>query len=276
MPSAGADAGSFELIKWYIDVVDQQGRSAIGYWTSLRWGPLALRWEALSLHQPGREAQHRSGRGAAESPGRVGGTDLDGRAGEIAWNSRTLGCEVRCRPWSAAHHATLLHNDAGQVNWTCESPAATVSFSVSAARGAGEPPMLVVGDGYAEQLTLTLAPWKLPISELRWGRWSCSSSRRSLVWIDWRGASPLTLVLDNGAPTADARVEDDHVRIDGRDLVLTGTRTLHARRLGDMALGGVAATLSPSWRALEDRKWLSRGMLGGETGWAIHETVRFP
>ena len=123
-----------------------------------------------------------------------------------------------------------------------------------------------------------VAPWKLPISELRWGHWACPSSRRSVVWIEWRGRTPLTLVLVNGLPAADVRVDDDRVRIGSSELLLSDTRMLHARTLADV-LGGlraVAGRLPASWRRLEDRKWISRGAVGAETGWAIHETVRFP
>ena len=40
------------------------------------------------------------------------------------------------------------------------------------------------GLGYAEHLSMTIPPWRLPIDTLRWGRFL--SPERSVVWIDWQ------------------------------------------------------------------------------------------
>jgi hypothetical protein len=165
------------------------------------------------------------------------------------------------------------------VDWSCEAPAATVTLSSPA----------LTGDGYAECLTLRLPPWRLPISELHWGRWACAASHRAIVWIAWRGRPPLTLVLLDGVPAPGARVEHDRIVAGDCELSLENGRVLDSRTLGDMVggLGPVAARLPPSWQSLEDSKTLSVGTLRGQagagtrasppgTGWAIHERVRFP
>jgi hypothetical protein len=324
MSSPGSGPSPFKLTKWYLDVVDGTGRSAIAFWSVLRWGPLALRWEGLSLHEPGREAIHRSGIGSATGPLRTGTPGTGGPAGEIAWISRGLSCDIRCHPWTAPFGVRLLETDHGVLDWTCEAPAATVWLALGSGSAADAGRLRLIGDGYAECLALTILPWKLPISELRWGRWSCAATRRSIVWLDWRGRHPLTLVLVDGAPADDARVEDDRIRIGSSELLLAGTRRLHTRTVNDIlspavaghavpggaqwtsqaslrelprrrwgGLGPVARRLPASWRALEDRKSRSVGRylrgpqsavgagLGAcgteaETGWAIHELVRFP
>ena len=53
---------------------------------------------------------------------------------------------------------------------------------------------------------------------------------------------------------------------------------MYSRTLAEVLRGAgrVVNRLPATWRALEDRKTLSRGILGDESGWAIHETVRFP
>jgi hypothetical protein len=139
------------------------------------------------------------------------------------------------------------------------------------------------GLGYAERLTLSLPPWRLPIDELRWGRWIAADGGRSLVWIDWRGAQPLTAVFVDGVRQEAATVDDD--RVAGADviLVLTDQRTLHRRALRDVigAVGPLTRVFPASWLDVEDCKWMSLGTLhvaGArlETGWAIHEHVRFP
>lgn len=256
----------FSLQKWYLDVVGADGRSAIGYSTELRWGPVALGWESLSTHAPGAAPDHRWRVGRASPPSRSAAR-RDDPFGVVEWRSALLGCTARCTPWTAPFETRLLDSTEGVVDWTCEAAAAAVTFEPAGLSGAG----------YVECLTLTLPPWQLPITELRWGRWVCAESRRSLVWIDWRGAKPLTLVLRDGAVVPDPVVHEDRVLIGSSSLVLGDTTELHARTLGE-ALGSdmLVDRLPAPWRTFEDRKWLSVGRLGSDVGWAIHEVVRFP
>jgi hypothetical protein len=139
------------------------------------------------------------------------------------------------------------------------------------------------GLGYAERLTLSIAPWRLPIEALRWGRWIAAEGGRSLVWIDWRGTHPLTAVFVDGVRQGAATVDDDRVAAADVILVLRDRRTLHQRALRDVigAVGPLARMFPASWLDVEDCKWMSVGTLHGaggspETGWAIHEHVRFP
>jgi hypothetical protein len=240
----------FTLRKSYLDVVDGAGRCGIAYSAELAWGPFSLRWEGLSLHEPGRPPVHRS-----------------------SWGERdALGLRVTCEPWCQAFGTRLLDTPSGTLDWSCDAPGAHVAIESGGVQ--------IEGSGYAEHLVLAMPPWKLPIDELRWGRWISDGSRRSIVWIDWRGERPLTLVIENGAAheAKDAAVDDATVRCGETALRLTDTTTLHARTLGEI-LGRKAALLDhlpASWRTLEDRKSLSRAVADGESGWAIHEVVRLP
>jgi hypothetical protein len=136
----------------------------------------------------------------------------------------------------------------------------------------------VEGRGYVEVLEMTLPPWTLSIRELRWGRWL--SDGTSLVWIDWRGARPLTLILEQDREVRGA-VADDGVELEGgRRLLLTPLRTIRDGRLGETALEGIPKirdAVQPSFLGAVEQKWLGRGVLepGGETGQAIYERVVF-
>jgi hypothetical protein len=161
----------------------------------------------------------------------------------------------------------------GVVDWTCEAGAAHTSLVLGNCS--------VEGLGYAERLLLTVAPWRLPIDEMRWGRWISADARSAIVWIAWRGAEPATVVFVNGVRQTGAVVTDDHVTADRHTLTLSSPRVLHARSIGDV-LGRIRpldALVPASWLSVEDRKCLSVGTLDGAdraTGWAIHEIVRFP
>jgi hypothetical protein len=256
---------SFTLRKRYLDAVDPAGRCAIAYCTELRWGPLALCWDAVSLHEPGRPAVHRS---TWHTPDGAGAPP-DERA-MASWRSEKLGCRVACQAWYPPFASRLLQSEAGTLDWSCDAPGAAVSFEFD------DRPS-VEGEGYAEHVVLAMPPWTLPLRELRWGRWLSGAPRHSIVWVEWRGERPLTLVVEDGALQGGA-VSDESIRCGDTTLELTGTETLYSRTLADV-LGGagrVVNRLPASWRALEDRKTLSRGILGDQSGWAIHEMVRFP
>jgi hypothetical protein len=139
----------------------------------------------------------------------------------------------------------------------------------------------VTGPGYAERVSMTIPPWKVPIEELRWGRFL--GADRSVIWIDWRGPRPLTLVFADGAEVAGASVTDSGVDLAGGGRM--GLRNPRTIREGPV----VPATLS-AWRPFSalvpagfararELKSLSQGILSEPSGrevegWAIHEVVR--
>jgi len=140
----------------------------------------------------------------------------------------------------------------------------------------------VRGPGYVERLVLTVPAWRLPIRELRWGRWHDAAARRSLVWIDWRGEAPRTWVFVDGARAPGAVVTDECVRAEGLTLLLSQRRTLQARRFAEIAtaIPSLRAVTPKSMLALRETKWFSAGTLhesdaAGQAGSAIHELAVF-
>ncbi|RPJ73483.1 MAG: hypothetical protein EHM24_07870 [Acidobacteria bacterium] len=162
------------------------------------------------------------------------------------------------------------------MSWRCEAPAARMLVHLGRE-------VAIEGAGYAERLELRLPPWRLPIDELRWGRWISDEGCRSVVWIDWRGAEPQTLVYTDAVRAREAAAGDNEVAAGGRRLTFADRRVLHQRTLGDLlgSLAPLLPALPRRWLALEDRKWLSRAVLDGPSerpaeGWAIHERIVFP
>ncbi len=246
---------SFSLTKWYLDCVDAGGNVGIAYWARLRWRDLALTWSSTIVVANGRtRTQSRVGRVAAPA---IDGSALRYRAGdvEIAMTRR------------APRFQTELFGP--ELTWHCEMPRA----DVVARFGDVE----IQGQGYAEVLQTSLLPWTLPIDELRWGRFT--SARSSVVWIDWRGPKPLTLVLRDGQIASGARVHDRSIDL-GEDGCLTLDQT---RVMRDEAIGAslsklplLGKRLPKRFTAAREQKWCSRGTLGAsETGWSIHELVSF-
>jgi hypothetical protein len=265
-PSLGT-AGTFSFTKWYLDCVDADGRSVILYWAALAWRGLALTWHSVLLHEPGRQAVQRTSLVRVAAPRR--------RPGAIAWRAPALGCMVSASPRQESFAIRLLDGGRGAVDWHCEAPAAETSVEV-----AGHAP--IRGPGYAERLVLTLAPWRLPIDELRWGRWIAADASRSVVWIDWRGARPATWIFVDGVPQPPAEVTEEGVCAGDASLELEARQPLPARSLRDL-IGSIAplrAMVPASLLALREIKWRSAGTLlaAGKpplSGWAVHELVSF-
>jgi hypothetical protein len=135
-----------------------------------------------------------------------------------------------------------------------------------------------------EHLRLTIPPWRLPIRELRWGRFV--NARDALVWIDWRGPYERQLVYYNGSPVRASTISEHEIRFGDSGAVLSfETSTI----LREGALGDTALSVLPNLKRLfpesllgiRESKWLSRAVLrqadqADSVGMAIHEVVEWP
>jgi hypothetical protein len=221
------------------------------------------------VYEPGSEPLARSSAKAVPPPIKTDGT--------IAWHAAQLRCRLTCRSRVPAITQRLLDSHDGIVDWRCEAARGDVIVECDDLG-------TLRGTGYAECLSMTLPPWRLPIDTLRWGRWLSSSSDRSVVWIDWCGPHPLTTIVVDGRMRQANIAGDEGIETGDAVLTLTDRQTLYSRSLSD-TLGSLRPLLAPvlprSWLALEDRKWRSRGTLRvagrpDESGWVIHEHVRWP
>lgn len=259
---------SFTLSKWYLDAIGDDGDVLIAYAAEVRWRALAIRYTSTLVQRAGSETRVRATLRRADSPSFSDGA--------LTWASPALEVAGRWKPLESEARDTILARDEGRVEWRCHVPRARAEIEI-----AGEPP--IRGLGYAEHLTLTLAPWRLPIDELWWGRFL--SEDASLVWIDWRGPHSHQLVLLDGCAIGPARIDENGLTAEdgSMSLALESPRVLREGALGKTALSilpAVETVLPVRILATEETKWAARGTLhrGSSTtrGWAIHEVVRWP
>jgi hypothetical protein len=255
---------AFLLDKWYLDCVSPGGDAFVGYAARLRWRGLHLDYASFLLAPRG---------GAAESRTtlRAGGGPVDAD-GELAWRCAPLGIDGRWKAEAPPLERTLLRRQGRAIRWSCVQPRAAVMVTVA------DRPALR-GLGYAERLTMTMAPWSLPLRELRWGRFLSPSD--TVVWIEWRGPHPLALVFHNGCEAAAGCITDRRIGFDAASLDLAESQLLRQGPLVRTALAKVPILhrLAPwSILATHETKWCSRGELlpSASAGWAIHEVVVFP
>jgi hypothetical protein len=262
-------SSQFSLSKWYLDCVTDEGETFVGYSASLRWKALSLEYSSILIRRTTGEIITRSALHGGKHPEVTG--DL------VLWNCPSLKLKGE---WSARQQPisrTVFGSSEGQLNWSCLQPHAEAEISV---RDLG----MFRGLGYVDYLDLPVQPWKLPLDELRWGRYL--SETDSIIWMDFKGPSPETIVFHNGALCEGAHVTDREIGLGQHrpNLAFEETRVLREGILASTVLSAIPGinTLLPA-RMLntEECKWRSRGVLRNadsilSSGWTIHEVVRWP
>ncbi len=262
----GERRSSFRLVKWYADVVDDAtGELAILYHSELRWGWLRLKFFSLLRFHDG---QLRTTTRFRQLPTIA----FDAAASTLsATGSDVTGTWVGTQP---ALHERLLDTAAGYVQWDCWLPTARAGLTV--------PGTSQRGLGYAERLTLTLKPWRLPLHTLRWGRFGAPG--HAIVWIQWLGDAPRCLVFHNGRRISGALIDDEQLVFGPYRLALTDRAPLRVGPLIKTVFQRsqwLRALFPARILNLMEAKWLTRTTLHSPnespvTGWSVHERVEWP
>jgi hypothetical protein len=254
----------FRLTKWYFDCVADGGDTAIVYCARTRWHGLALDYSSVLTNWDGKTSCRSSLRRFREPT-------ADGLA--LSLKLPALGLDGTWQGLAPAVQRRLFASPAGDVEWNCLQPRSQVAMQID-----GRP---LEGIGYAECLTLTLPPWKLPMRELRWGHFA--SQQHSVVWIDWQGDYRTRLLLHDGAERVATDISDQAVGWDAHCDVALDRRTL----LRDGALERTILPAAPALKrifrrpmfGIAETKWCSRAVLHSgaqnDSGWAIHEHVEW-
>ena len=253
---------AFQLSKWYLDCVTDSGKTFIAYVGDLHWGPVHLHYSSLLRSEQNVVTQQNSLRQQSMPV-------LDGKS--ISWNSEHFDFSAVWQSDLNELRETVFTSEEGSVEWHCLMPAAQVRTNSDS------------GLGYVEHLTMTIAPWKIPIQYLRWGRF-CSPSEW-VVWIDWQGEFSKRILYRNGKAAKVSVLDDQQITFDdGTRLTMDQSLTLRNGPLGSTALSsipGVSKTFPARLLQVNECKWRSRAKLEcpGRTpveGWAIHEIVSWP
>ncbi|HEY3348839.1 MAG TPA: hypothetical protein VGM13_03630 [Thermoanaerobaculia bacterium] len=258
---------NFELSKWYLDAVGEDGEVFIGYRAALRWRRLAVSY-ASALTGGARETR------TATSVRSEGEPVL--RMGSLAWEAPALELQGTWTGNAPALLRTLYECPGGSVVWACLFPRAEAGVRIGGRDFRGL--------GYAERLEMTLPPWRLPLETLRWGRFL--SPDRFVVWIDWQAPErSRTWVFVDGIEAREAGVSDEEISFEGGRIRLPSASrlSLRAGRVSDLLRDlplSLLLRLFRRARAMHETKWRTRGVLEcagapAVEGWAIHEVVRF-
>ncbi len=253
----------FRLLKFYLDLVTEDGTALIGYAARLRVGRIELGYSSLLLSPPGGAPLERATLEKGPLP--------DLRGDQMQWSSPALALAGEWRSRSPPLRQALLQGRHGAIHWSCHMPRAAATVMVGGQR--------LTGTGYVESLRLTIAPWRLPFRVLRWGRYASRS--RSLVWIDWGGGDPARWIWLDGQARAGGLNSLGLDLADETALRFDDRRDVRNRGVFEglgAGIGRLLPAVAARPRSMHEHKELSRATLteGGRTvdrGWALHEEV---
>lgn len=197
----------------------------------------------------------------------------------ITWSDRQFDVSGCWKSLTTPVNARLFDSGEGFIDWKCHQPASGVTLKFNE--------RTIEGTGYAEQLILTMPPWKIPIDELRWGRFG--SIDYQMVWIELREEEKLQWLWLNGEKIENCIIEDDHIFIAGKDLMLNLDRSVvleSEKKIFSVVerltrfMPGFNKIMPLKFLMAQEDKWLSKGKLLKRDevitrGTSIHELVSF-
>ena len=253
----------FRLEKWYFDCVASDGAVLIGYAARLKWGYIGLNYGARITKSSG-------GAFCQRQSLFFGTVDEGGQA--VSWANDRLKVRGEWAGGTPIHRTLVVDEPSGHIEWQCLGANCAVNAHVDG--------RAIAGTGYAEKLSMTIPPWALPFSELRWGRYISDDRSDFMVWTDLRGASPRTWVWLNSGEAVAGTVNDRGVRTEGAELVFRSSRPLRCDNVARTLLGRLEflkSLLPKGVRAIQEVKQVSTCILkvaGSEsTGSSINEVV---
>jgi len=263
------ESSQFSLSKWYLDCTADNGDALVGYAASLHWRVLSLEYSSILVRRSTGEIRTK----ATLQQGRLPVMMND----SVQWKCPALGLKATWIAREPPMSRKVFEASDTPLLWSCVQPRAWANITIEEFGS-------FQGFGYVDYIDLTAKPWQLPLEELRWGRYL--SEHDSVVWMDFRGSAPETIVFHNGHQCGDAQVTDQSVVLgdEGITLEFEDTCVLREGALVSTALSvipGVSKFLPARMLQTYECKWKSRGVLRKAestlgTGWTIHEVVRWP
>ena len=264
-------AGNFHLSKWFLDFTGKNGEAMIFYSAKLTWRGWSVSYTSWLHYDPGF--------GVHVKP-RFSNVQIPQQKDKlITWSDSKFGVSGTWKSAAPMIEARIYDSEEGFLDWKCYQPASKVQLKMN--------DRVLEGDGYAEQLILTVPPWKIPMDELRWGRFV--SDEKNMVWIELSEKDKRHWLWLNGEKIEICILEDDQIIMPEKDLVLTLDRgvVLESEKKIFSVVGkiiryipGFNKVMPLSFLMADEFKWLSKGQLqtNGKilaNGMAIHELVNF-
>jgi hypothetical protein len=183
----------FKIEKLYLDCIDDQGNCFIVYWAKAEFHLLKIIYSGLVFCDA---------EGMTIEKSSLKKTSKPVINGEFHFKHKFLQTGISLRriddPITRSLYKVGMKNE---LTWNCHHPKALVEIAYNG--------IIYKGLGYAETLFCPINPLKLPMEELRWGRFLSGS--HTVIWINWKYKDPLNKIFLNGSEYNDALFEDETV-----------------------------------------------------------------
>ena len=238
----------------------------------MRWHKVEVPYTSLLLLEESKVASERSRFQELNWPSQMGD--------QIIWEDSSFGLSGWWEADAPPLTARLYHSEKGSVDWQCFQPRSHALFDIA------DGPVLK-GIGYAERLVLSIEPWKIPMEQLRWGRFL--SETDYVIWIELLGPASRQWVWCNGVPVEGAIIDDETLQLPqlglqlqlGQSVILEAEKKIFniVHSLVDY-LPGFNRAVPRFFLYADEHKWRSRAKLMERDGvksegWAIHQLVDF-
>ena len=262
---------NFHLEKWFLDCVTEEGQAIIFYAAKLKWKKWTVPYTSWLYYNTKSGLSNKSRFRNVTFP--------EIKNDIIYWNDNDFQVLGTWKQLSPPINDIIFTSKEGNLDWNCYQPISKVNLKIGDTE--------LKGTGYVEKLTLTVSPWKIPMNELRWGRYI--SNKTQLVWIEIREKEIQQWIWYNGKKIENASIEDNcitlphlniYLELDKGIILESEKKILKVVKDLLVYLPGFNKEMSKFFLNSDEYKWLSRGILKESNktineGWAIHEFIDF-
>jgi len=254
----------FKLEKVYLDSVDESGNCFIIYLARVDFYFLRF-WYSGLLY-----SDHKGLTIERTAFRRI---QIPTSAELIVLNQKTIQIEGT---WKRTDDPILISlnktDEKNKLIWDCHHPKALTEVRFNND--------IYKGIGYAERIILKISPDKLPIDELRWGRFL--SDTYTIIWINWKDRHPLNKIFLNGTEYNDSNIEEDRITFCNGIYCLSfsGITILRKRKFADifsempvLRIFFSSRTLNMIEAKFKARTTFSKNTANISKGWSIFELV---
>lgn len=258
----------FFLDKWYLDIVEEKGNVLILYAAILKWYGFSIPYKRV-LHYDNIKMAEQAEFSSLQLP--------EIKDNTISWEDRSLKIAGSWSQMTAGISQQLMHTEEGELRWNC--------FPLNDAQVTWKG-MPMLGKGYADQILMTIAPWKMGLHSLIWGRFI--SDEHFLVWIqiDLENTRSKWLWY-NGQALENPVIEENFISVPekGLKLFISMEVPLTKGRIIQQVMKGILSfipflSFPKKFLSTNELKFRARGELITKDdtifrGWVIHERVQF-
>ena len=265
-----------KLKKYYFDCyIKESDEIIIGYSATLKIGVLTIPYSYIMHKKKGETLYQKQ----SFSTGEVISEENpeNGNISSICWKNSKLEVEGTWKKGNDTGIQKLFSSEAGKIDWHCVNNGADVHIKWDGNEYSGK--------GYAEYVDVTLPLWKLPFTDLKWGRWVSEEGNEGITWISWKdrknNGNRLSRIWDSNA--TGCNVAEGEVSYTENDIILGNKKIEAVERkeirneivsrsiLGNKSI--FSLLLPKGLRNIDEKKYYSRGILEGKEGNIIFEEV---